>query len=78
MTGIKSSPGYSQEVMDNLIIDLLCVSFFQDYMLVRDKNANKHFSILLGLLKQLNKKGLAEKNAGLLNQVFNTLVTPCH
>ena len=56
--GIKSAPGYFQEIMENLTSDLPGVAVFQDDMLVSGKNANDHLSNLKGLFTRLNDKGL--------------------
>lgn len=56
--GIKSAPGYFQEIMENLTKDLPGVSVFQDDMLVSGHDAKDHLSNLKGLLKCLNDNGL--------------------
>ena len=56
--GIKSAPGYFQEIMENLTSDLPGVGLFQDHMLVSGQDANDHLSNLNRLLTRLNDKGL--------------------
>ena len=56
--GIKSAPGYFQEIMDNMTKDLPGVAVFQDDILVSGENATGHLNNLKGLLKRLNDKGL--------------------
>ena len=56
--GIKSAPGYFQEIMENLTSDLPGVAIFQDNMLVSGQDANNHLSNLKRLLTHLNDKGL--------------------
>ncbi|KAK7091479.1 hypothetical protein V1264_009152 [Littorina saxatilis] len=56
--GIKSAPGYFQEIMENLTCDLPGVAVFQDDILVSGKDANDHLSNLERLLIRLNDKGL--------------------
>ena len=56
--GIKSAPGYFQEIMESLTCDLPGVAVFQDDMLVSGKDAKSHLSNLRGLLKRLHDKGL--------------------
>ena len=56
--GIKSAPGYFQEIMDNLTKDLPGVAVFQDDVLVSGPDASGHLSNLRGLLTRLNDKGL--------------------
>ena len=56
--GIKSAPGYFQEIMENLTSDLPGVAVFQDDMLVSGKDAKEHLSNLRGLLQRLNERGL--------------------
>ena len=56
--GIKSAPGYFQEIMENLTSDLPGVAVFQDDMLVSGQDANDHLSNLKRLLTRLNDKGL--------------------
>ena len=56
--GIKSAPGYFQEIMESLTCDLPGVAVFQDDMLVSGADAKSHLSNLRGLLKRLHDKGL--------------------
>ena len=56
--GIKSAPGYFQEIMENLTSDLPGVAVFQDDMLVCGQDTNDHLSNLKRLLTRLNDKGL--------------------
>ena len=56
--GIKSAPGYFQEIMESLTSDLPGVAVFQDDMLVSGQDANDHLSNLKSLLTRLNDKGL--------------------
>ena len=56
--GIKSAPGYFQEIMENLTSDLPGVAVFQDDMLVSGQDANDHLSNLKRLLNRLNDRGL--------------------
>lgn len=56
--GIKSAPGYFQEIMDNLTSDLPGVAVFQDDILVSGKDASDHLSNLKRLLIRLSEKGL--------------------
>ena len=56
--GIKSAPGYFQEIMDKLTSDLPGVAVFQDDILVSGKDAKEHLSNLKGLLTRLHDKGL--------------------
>nr|KAG5692412.1 hypothetical protein BaRGS_032465 [Batillaria attramentaria] len=56
--GIKSAPGYFQEIMENLTSDLLGVAVFQDDILTSGKDAKDHLSNLERLLTRLNDKGL--------------------
>ena len=56
--GIKSAPGYFQEIMESLTCDLPGVAVFQDDMLVSGKDSKSHLSNLRGLLKRLHDKGL--------------------
>ena len=56
--GIKSAPGYFQEIMENLTSDLPGVAIFQGDMLVSGQDANDHLSNLKHLLTRLNDKGL--------------------
>ena len=52
--GIKSAPGYFQEIMENLTSDLPEVAVFQDDMLVSGQDANDHLGNLKRLLTRLN------------------------
>lgn len=56
--GIKSAPGYFQEIMENLTSDLPGVASFQDDMLVSGKDPKDHLSNLRGLLTRLKESGL--------------------
>jgi hypothetical protein len=56
--GIKSAPGYFQEIMENLTSDLPGVAVFQDDILISGKDAADHLSNLERLLKRLKDKGL--------------------
>nr|KAG5696632.1 hypothetical protein BaRGS_034093 [Batillaria attramentaria] len=56
--GIKSAPGYFQEIMENLTSDLPGVAVFQDDILTSGKDAKDHLSNLERLLTRLNDKGL--------------------
>ena len=56
--GIKSAPGYFQEIMDNLTKDLPGVAVDLDDILVSGKDANDHLKNLRGLLSRLNENGL--------------------
>ena len=56
--GIKSAPGYFQEIIENLTCDLPGVAAFQDDILISGKNAEDHLSNLERLLTRLNDKGL--------------------
>ena len=56
--GIKSAPGYFQEIMENLASDLLGVAVIQDDMVVSGQDANDHLGNLKRLLTRLNDKGL--------------------
>ena len=56
--GIKSAPGYFQEIMENLTSDLSGVAVFQDDMLVSGKDANDHLNNLKRLFARLDEKGL--------------------
>ena len=55
--GIKSAPGYFQEIMENMTSDLPGVAVFQD-MFVSGQDANYHLSNLKRLLTRLIDKGL--------------------
>ena len=56
--GIKSVPGYFQEIIENLTSDLPGVAVFQDDILVSGQDANDHLGIMKRLLTRLNGKGL--------------------
>ena len=56
--GIKSAPGYFQEIMDRLTSDLPGVAVFQDDVIVSGMDAKGHVSNLRGLLIRLHDKGL--------------------
>ena len=56
--GIKSAPGYFQEIIENLTSDLPGVAVFQDDMLVSGQGANDHLSNLKRVLTRLNDEGL--------------------
>ncbi|KAL8581042.1 hypothetical protein ACOMHN_012693 [Nucella lapillus] len=56
--GIKSAPGYFQEIMENLTCNLPGVAVFQDDMLVSGQDVNDHPSNLKRLLTRLNDRGL--------------------
>ena len=56
--GIKSAPGYFQEIMENLTSDLPGVAVFQDDILVSGKDAKDHLSNLERVLTRLNDNGL--------------------
>ena len=56
--GIKSAPGYFQEIMESLTCDLPGVAVFQDDVLVSGPDHNGHLGNLRGLLTRLNDKGL--------------------
>ena len=56
--GIKSAPGYFQEIMENLTSDLPGVAVFQDDILVSGQDAGNHLSNLRRLLTRLDDKGL--------------------
>nr|KAG5691630.1 hypothetical protein BaRGS_023801 [Batillaria attramentaria] len=56
--GIKSAPGYFQEIMENLTSDLPGVAVFQDDILTSGKDAKDHLSNLERLLTRLNDNGL--------------------
>ena len=56
--GIKSAPGYFQEIMENMTSDLSGVAVFQDDMLVSGKDANDHLNNVKKLFIRLDEKGL--------------------
>ena len=55
--GIKSAPGYLQEIMEKLTNDLPGVAVYLDDILVRGKDATEHLNNLRGFLTHLNDKG---------------------
>ena len=56
--GIKSAPGYFQQIMDQLTQDLPGTAVYLDDILVSGKNAEDHLSNLRRLLQRLEEKGL--------------------
>ena len=56
--GIKSAPGYFQQIMDQLTKDLPGTSVYLDDILVSGKDAEDHLSNLRRLLQRLQDKGL--------------------
>lgn len=56
--GIKSAPGYFQQIMDQLTKDLPGVAVYLDDILVSGKDREDHVSNLRGLLQRLDEKGL--------------------
>ena len=56
--GIKSAPGYFQQIMDQMTKDLPGVAAYMDDILVSGKNAKDHLKNLRQLLQRLEKKGL--------------------
>jgi len=56
--GIKSAPGYFQEIMEKLTSDLPGVAVYLDDILVSGKDAEDHLANLRGLLTRLHDKGL--------------------
>ena len=56
--GIKSAPGYFQEIMDSLTSDLPGVAVFLDDILVSGEDAEGHLRNLRCLLQRLHDKGL--------------------
>lgn len=56
--GIKSAPGYFQQIMDQLTQDLPGVAVYLDDLLVSGKDAEDHVKNLRDLLKRLDEKGL--------------------
>ena len=59
--GIKSSPGYFKEIMEQLTRDLRGAAVYMDDILVSSNNAQEHFENLRALFKRLNEKGLCCK-----------------
>jgi hypothetical protein len=56
--GIKSAPGYFQQIMDQLTRDLPGTAVYLDDILVSGKDAEDHLGNLRRLLKRLEEKGL--------------------
>ena len=56
--GIKSAPGYFQQMMDQLTKDLPGVAVYLDDVLVSGKDASEHLHNLRQLLQRLDDKGL--------------------
>jgi hypothetical protein len=56
--GIKSAPGYFQQIMDQLTQDLPGVAVYLDDILVSGANAEDHVQNLKRLLQRLQEKGL--------------------
>ena len=56
--GIKSAPGYFQQIMDQLTQDLPGVSVYLDDILVSGKDTEDHLNNLRRLLQRLNERGL--------------------
>lgn len=56
--GIKSAPGYFQQIMDQLTKDLSGTAVYLDDILVSGKDADDHIQNLRGVLKRLDEKGL--------------------
>lgn len=56
--GIKSAPGYFQEIMEKLTSDLDGVAVYMDDLLVSGKDAEDHLNNLRRLLERLNQRGL--------------------
>ena len=56
--GIKSAPGYFQQIMDQLTMDLPDVATYLDDILVSRIVAEDHLSNLWRLLQRLQDKGL--------------------
>ena len=56
--GIKSAPGYFQQIMDQLTMDLPGVATYLDDILVSGFDAEDHLSNLRRLLQRLQDKGL--------------------
>ncbi|XP_014663412.1 PREDICTED: uncharacterized protein K02A2.6-like [Priapulus caudatus] len=56
--GIKSAPGYFQEIMEQLTSDLQGVAVYMDDILVSGKDPNDHVENLQRLLQRLNDRGL--------------------
>ena len=77
--GIKSAPGYFQQVMDQLTNDLPGVAVYLDDILVSGKDAEDHLANLRRILQRLNEKASAVvwKSAALLNLTLSTWVISC-
>jgi transposase InsO family protein len=56
--GIKSAPGYFQEIMEQLTSDLHGVAVYMDDILVSGKDPEDHLRNLRRLLQRLNERGL--------------------
>ena len=56
--GIKSAPGYFQQIMEQLTSDLKGVAVYLDDILVSGKDAQEHLQNLRVLLRRLDEKGL--------------------
>ena len=56
--GIKSAPGYFQEIMEQLMQNLRGVAVYFDDILVSGDNAKDHLMNLRALFKRLEEKGL--------------------
>ena len=56
--GIKSAPGYFQEIMEQLTQNLRGVAVYFDDILVSGDNAKDHLMNLRALFKRLEEKGL--------------------
>ena len=56
--GIKSAPGYYQQIMDQLTSDLNGVAVYLDDILISGNNAEEHLQNLNALLQRLDDKGL--------------------
>ena len=56
--GIKSAPGYFQEIMEKLTNDLPGVAVYLDDILVSGKDAADHLQNLRALLQRLQERGL--------------------
>jgi len=56
--GIKSAPGYFQQIMEQLTSDLTGVAVYLDDILVSGDDAQAHLENLRALLQRLSEKGL--------------------
>ena len=56
--GIKSAPGYFQEITQQLTRNLRGVTVYMDDTLVSGSYAQEHLGNLKALFKRLNEKGL--------------------